>query len=147
MTIAIADHERCYVMTMDVETTYLNAKMIDDKPVFMGVGPLVTAILAQIDAKFEKYLDNKGAVIVKVSHGIHRCILRYKQFGYEESHRSLHHSGQRSDILSIFKVETCHEKLYGGRTGRDFRCAPAENLVSSKLRNIARSLTSSYLGG
>ena len=66
--------------------------MIDDKPVFMGVGPL--------DAKFEKHLDNKGSIIVKVSRGIRRCTLRYKQLGHVESHRSLHHSGQQSDILT-----------------------------------------------
>ena len=73
-------------MTMDVETTYLNAKMIDDKPVFMGVGPLVTAILAQIDAKFEKYLDNKGAVIVKLffflNHSLQKKKIGFKRYTY-----------------------------------------------------------------
>ena len=53
ITMAIAAHERRHVMTMDVETAYLNARMIDDKPVFMRTGPLVTAILGQLDAKFE----------------------------------------------------------------------------------------------
>ena len=40
-------------MTMDVEAAYINERMIDDKPVFIRIGPLVTAILAQLDAKFE----------------------------------------------------------------------------------------------
>ena len=43
---AIAAHEGKRVMTMNVETAYLNAKMIDDKPVYMRVDLLVTAILA-----------------------------------------------------------------------------------------------------
>ena len=51
--MAIAAHEKRHVMTMDVETAYLNARMIDDKSVFTRIGPLVTAILAQLDAKFE----------------------------------------------------------------------------------------------
>ena len=48
-------------MTMDVVTAYLNAKRIDDKPVYIEIGPLVTAVLAQLDAEFEKYQDSKGA--------------------------------------------------------------------------------------
>ena len=46
VTMAIAAHEGRHVITMDVETAYLNAKMIDDKPVYMRVDLLVTAILA-----------------------------------------------------------------------------------------------------
>ena len=74
VTMAIAAHGRRHVMTMDVETTYLNARMIDDKPVFMGIRPLVTAILGQLDAKFEKYLDSKGSVIVKLDKALHGCV-------------------------------------------------------------------------
>ena len=54
VTMAIAAHEGRRVMTMDVETAYLNAKMIDDKPVYMKIGPLVTAILAQLDAEISR---------------------------------------------------------------------------------------------
>ena len=74
VTMAIAAHERRHVMTMDVETAYLNARMIDDKPVFMRIGPLVTAILGQLDAKFEKYLDSKGSVIVKLDKALYGCV-------------------------------------------------------------------------
>ena len=59
--MAIAAHEGRHVMTMDVVTAYLNAKRIDDKPVYIEIGPLVTAVLAQLDAEFEKYQDSKGA--------------------------------------------------------------------------------------
>ena len=45
--------------------------MIDDKTVYMTIGPLVTAILAQLDAKFEKYQDSKGAVIVKLDKALY----------------------------------------------------------------------------
>ena len=61
--MAIAAHEGRQVITMDVETAYLNAKMIDDKPVYMRIEPLVTAILAQLDTKYEKYQDGNGATI------------------------------------------------------------------------------------
>ena len=73
VTMAIT-MERRHVMTMDVETAYLNARMIGDKPVFMTIGPLVTAILGQLDAKFEKYLDSKGSVIVKLDKALHGCV-------------------------------------------------------------------------
>ena len=79
VTMAIAAHERRHVMTMEVKPAYLYARMIDDK---LRIGPLVTAIRAQLDAKFEKYLDSKGAVIVKLDKALHRCVdfavLRYK---------------------------------------------------------------------
>ena len=52
--MVIAVYEGRQVMTMDVETAYLNAKMIEDKRVYMRIGPLETAILAQLDAKFGK---------------------------------------------------------------------------------------------
>ena len=79
VTMAIAAHERRHAMTIDVKPAYLYARMIDDK---LRIGPLVTAIRAQLDAKFEKYLDSKGAVIVKLDKALHRCVesavLRYK---------------------------------------------------------------------
>ena len=73
-TMAIAAQEGMHVITMDVETAYLNAKIIDDKPVYMKIGPLVTAILAQLDAEFEKYLDSEGAVIVKLDKAVYGCV-------------------------------------------------------------------------
>ena len=74
VTMAIAAHERRHVMAMDVETAYLNARMIEDKPVFMRIWPLVRAILGQLDAKFEKYLDRKGSVIVKLDKALYGCV-------------------------------------------------------------------------
>ena len=59
---------------MDVETAYLNAKMMDDKPVYMRIGPLVTAILAQLDTKYEKYQDGNGAIIVKLDKALYGCV-------------------------------------------------------------------------
>ena len=66
ITVAIAANEGRHVITMDVETSYLNAKVIDDKPVYMKIGPLITAILSQLDTNFEKYQDGKGAVVLKL---------------------------------------------------------------------------------
>ena len=71
ITVAIAANEGRHVITMDVETAYLNAKMIDDKPVYMKIGPLITAILSQLDSNFEKYQDGKGAVIVKLDEALY----------------------------------------------------------------------------
>ena len=59
-------------MTMDVEMTCLNARMIDDKPVFMRIGPLVRAVLGQLDTKFEKYLDS--SVLIKLDRALYGCV-------------------------------------------------------------------------
>ena len=74
VTMAVAAHKGRHLMTMDVETAYLKVKMIDDKPVYMKIAPLVTAILAQLDAEFEKYQDSKGAVTVKLDQALYECI-------------------------------------------------------------------------
>lgn len=66
ITGAISANEGKHVITMDVEAAYLNARMIDDKPVYMKIGPLITAILSQLDSNFEKYQHPKGAVIVEL---------------------------------------------------------------------------------
>ena len=42
--------------------------MIDDKPVYMKI-----AILAQLDAGFEKRQDSKGALIVKLDKALYGC--------------------------------------------------------------------------
>ena len=57
---------------MDVETAYPNAKMIDDKPVYMKIEPLI--ILFQLDTNFEKYQDGKGAVIIKLNKALYGCV-------------------------------------------------------------------------
>ena len=70
MTIALAAKERRKVITMDVETAYLNAKMVDDRPVFMKIDPLVTAILSQLDATYTQYTDASGGVTVKLDRAL-----------------------------------------------------------------------------
>ena len=52
VTMAIAAHEGRHVMTMDVETAYLNAKMIDDK----------------------NWSSRKGAVTVKLDKALYGCV-------------------------------------------------------------------------
>ena len=59
---------------MDVETAYLNAKMIDDKLVYMKIGPLINAIISQLDQIFEKYQDGNGAVIDKLDKALYGCV-------------------------------------------------------------------------
>ena len=74
VTAAIAAHQGRHVITMDVETAYLNAKMIEGKPVFMRLDPLITAILSQLDAEFEQFHDSKGATIVKLDRALYGCV-------------------------------------------------------------------------
>ena len=74
ITVAIAANEGRHVITMDVVTAYLNAKMIDDKKIHMKIGPLITAVLSQLDSNFEKYQDGKGAVIFKLDKALYGCV-------------------------------------------------------------------------
>ena len=74
VTAAIAAHEKRQIMTMDVETAYLNAKMIEGKPVYMRLDPLITSILTQLDAKYDQYKDSKGSVIVKLDRALYGCV-------------------------------------------------------------------------
>ena len=74
ITVAIAAKVGRHVITMDVETAYLNAKMIDDKTAYLKIGPPITAILSQLDSNFEKYQDGKGAVIVKLDKALYGCV-------------------------------------------------------------------------
>ena len=48
--------------------------MITDKPVYMKIGPLITAMLAQFDSSFEKYQDGKGGVIVALDKALYVCV-------------------------------------------------------------------------
>ena len=74
ITVAIAAKVGRHVITMDVETAYLNAKMIDDKTAYLKIGPPITAILSELDSNFEKYQDGKGAVIVKLDKALYGCV-------------------------------------------------------------------------
>ena len=74
MTIAIAAKERRKVIAMDVVTAYLNAKITDDKPVYMKNDPLVTAILSQMYATYSKYTDTTGAVTIKLDRALYGCV-------------------------------------------------------------------------
>ena len=73
-TITIAAHEGRHIITMDVEAAYLNADMIDGKPVHMRIDPLMTAILTQLDAKYEQFQDSKGSTIVKLDRALYGCV-------------------------------------------------------------------------
>lgn len=74
VTVSIAAQESGHVISLDVETAYLNAKSIDDKSVFMKFRPLITAILVELDSSIERYQDEKDAVIVKLEKSLYRCI-------------------------------------------------------------------------
>ena len=47
-TAAVAAHQGGNIIMMDVETVYLNAKMIEGKPIYMRLDILIIAVLSQI---------------------------------------------------------------------------------------------------
>ena len=64
-------------MTMDVETTYLDAKMFDNKPVCMRIRSLVTAMLAQLDVK-HLIFTTFSAIKVSIKNGLFHKKIRDK---------------------------------------------------------------------
>ena len=40
----------------------------------MKIGPLITAILSKLDSNFEKYQDEKGAVVIKLDKALCGCV-------------------------------------------------------------------------
>ena len=74
MTIALAAKERRKIITMDVETAYLNAKMTDDLPVYMKIDPLISAILTQLDKTYRTFTDSSRAVTVKLDRALYGCV-------------------------------------------------------------------------
>ena len=47
---AIAAHERRSVITMDLAAAFLNADMLPEKPVYMKLNPVMSAIFGHLDA-------------------------------------------------------------------------------------------------
>ena len=71
---AIAAHERRCVITMDLAAAFLNADMLPEKPVYMKLNPVMSAIFGHLDAKYEMYTQEDGSVIVKLEKAINGCV-------------------------------------------------------------------------
>lgn len=105
VTVSIAAQESRHVISLDVETAYLNAKSIDDKSVFMKFRPLITAILVELDSSIERYQDEKDAVIVKLEKSLYRCI-ESAVLWYEDLREIIEADEYHANhyVLCVFKI-------------------------------------------
>ena len=70
----IAAHERRHVITMDIGAAFLSADKLPDKPVFMKLDPVTSAILTHLDREYEEYTQQNGSVIVKLDKALYGCV-------------------------------------------------------------------------
>ncbi len=68
----LAAAEGRHVISLDIGSAYLNAKMPKDdqnKLVFMAIAPLIAGILTDIDPGFKKFSRPDGSIIVELDQG------------------------------------------------------------------------------
>ena len=87
MLAALAAREHRYVITADIGGAYLNASM-GEHETLMKLDPLLAAILTQLDATYEKFVDERGEIIVKLDKALYGCVQSAKLW-YEHLRASL----------------------------------------------------------
>ena len=73
----LAAAEGRHVISLDIGSAYLNAKMPKDDPnklVFMAIAPLIAGILTDIDPGFKKFSRPDGSIIVELDQALYGCI-------------------------------------------------------------------------
>jgi heat shock protein HspQ len=69
--------DRRHVISLDIWSAYLNAKMTKDDPsklVFMAIAPMIVGILVDIDPTYKAFLRPNGSIIVEVEQALYGCI-------------------------------------------------------------------------
>jgi hypothetical protein len=73
--IAAAEHR--HVISLDIGSAYLNAKMPKDnidKLVLMAISPHIAEILIEVDPGYKKYQRPNGSIIVELDQALYGCI-------------------------------------------------------------------------
>ena len=73
----LAAAEGRHVISLDIGSAYLNAKMPKDDPsklVFMAIAPIIANILTDIDPTYKKFLRPNGSIIVELDQALYGCI-------------------------------------------------------------------------
>ena len=70
----LAAAEGRHVISLDIESAYLNARMPKDDPsklVFMAIAPIIAGILTDIDPSYKKFLRPNGSIIVELDQALY----------------------------------------------------------------------------
>jgi len=70
----LAAREGREIATMDVGSAFVKASMEGEDEVFVVLDQLSAALLIQIDPSYEKYLDDKGEMTVKLKKALYGCL-------------------------------------------------------------------------
>ena len=73
----LAAAEGRHVISLDIGSAYLNARMPKDDPsklVFMAIAPIIATILVDIDPSYKKFLRPNGSIIVELDQALYGCI-------------------------------------------------------------------------
>ena len=73
----LAAAERRHIISLDIGSAYLNAKMPKDdtnKLVFMAIAPTIADILIDLDPDYKKFQRSNGSVIVELDQALYGCI-------------------------------------------------------------------------
>jgi hypothetical protein len=72
--IAIAAAENRKVAVVDIGGAFLNAMMPVGMPVFMRLDSTMSDFLTSLDSEYDRYVDNRGCVTVKLDRALYGCI-------------------------------------------------------------------------
>ena len=107
--LAVAAHEKRHVAVVDISGAYLNADMTLGVPVHMRLDQTMTEIIIDIDARYSKYVDARGGVIVHLKKALYGCV-ESSGLWYENLHATM---------LSLGYVRNVCDKCVFNRVGSD----------------------------
>ena len=97
MMVVIAARERRTVATMDIGSAFVKASMDGEDEVLVHLDQLTSALLIKIDPSFQKFLNDKSEMTVKLKKALYGCLQSAKlwfellvkelmDFGYEQNY-------------------------------------------------------------
>ena len=72
--LAIAAKQGRCTAVIDIGGAFLQAKMTGEVAVYMRLDRLMTAMLTQLDASYESYVDKKGRLTVRLDRALYGCV-------------------------------------------------------------------------
>jgi hypothetical protein len=96
MMVVIAARERRTVATMDIGSAFVKASMDGEEEVLVHLDQLTSALLIKIDPSFQRFLNDKSEMTVKLKKALYGCLQSAKlwfellvkelmAFGYEQN--------------------------------------------------------------
>ena len=72
--LTIAAHEGRFTAVLDIGGAFLNANMTTGITVHMSLDATLSGLLIQLDKSYQKYMDPKGRIVVKLNKALYGCV-------------------------------------------------------------------------